>query len=90
MPNPSADHRLCPVSIEADAKGMAVHCERTREELAVQALTAGRHGGLNASSTEHLNHCADCAAEQALFAQVTQALSSLGLRVFEGISGPRP
>ncbi|MGC9501103.1 hypothetical protein [Streptomyces sp. WG7] len=78
------------MSIEADAEGMAVHCERTREELAVQALTAGRHGELDGCSTEHLDHCTDCATEQSLFAQVTQVLSSLGPHVFDGIPEPGP
>ncbi|MFD3736338.1 hypothetical protein [Streptomyces sp. NPDC058632] len=76
------------MTIEADAGGMAVHCERIRKELAVRALTEGRNGGLDAGGAEHLGRCADCATEQDLLAEVTQVLSHVGLRAFEGIPAP--
>ncbi|MEW2077397.1 hypothetical protein AB0941_28025 [Streptomyces sp. NPDC013433] len=69
-----------------------VNCEQTREELAVQALFGNRHGGLDAESSEHLVHCAECSAEQRRLADVTLVLSSVGLLAFEGLpaAGARP
>jgi hypothetical protein len=62
-----------------------VNCEQTREELAVQALTGGRHGGMDAESAAHVGHCAECLAERQRLADVTLALSNHGLLAFEGL-----
>lgn len=61
-----------------------MNCEQTREELAVQALTRDRHGGLDAESSEHLGHCAECSAEWQRLTDVTLVLSSVSLLAFEG------
>jgi predicted anti-sigma-YlaC factor YlaD len=67
---------------------VAVQCEQIRRELAVLALTGDRHGGLDAASTEHLDGCADCTAEQRRLADVTRMLSRVGLGDFEGTTAP--
>ncbi|OQD51792.1 hypothetical protein BM536_037985 [Streptomyces phaeoluteigriseus] len=62
-----------------------VNCEQTREELAVQALTGDRHGGIDAESAEHLGRCAECSAERQRLAVVAVLLSNVGLLAFEGL-----
>ncbi|GGW84601.1 hypothetical protein GCM10010350_81660 [Streptomyces galilaeus] len=62
-----------------------VNCEQTRAELAVQALTGDRHGGMGSESAAHLGSCAECSAERQRLAEVTLALSMVGLLAFEGL-----
>jgi predicted anti-sigma-YlaC factor YlaD len=67
-----------------------VNCEQTREELAVQALTGDRHGGLAVESAAHLGRCAECSTEQQQLAEVSLVLSGIDLLAFEGIRRPMP
>ncbi len=62
-----------------------MNCEQTREELAVQALTGDRHGGMCSESAAHLGRCAECSAERQRLAEVTLALSMVGLLAVEGL-----
>ncbi|WP_448321967.1 hypothetical protein [Streptomyces sp. CO7] len=60
----------------AEVEGDIVNCERTKEELAVQALTRGRNGEeLDAAIAEHLGRCAECSAERQQLAEVAWVLS---------------
>ncbi|MCX2925125.1 hypothetical protein [Streptomyces sp. NEAU-W12] len=68
-----------------EIEGDIVNCEQTREELAVQALTGDRHGGLDTEHCAHLGRCAECSAERRRLADVTRVLSNIGLPALEGL-----
>jgi hypothetical protein len=79
-------NRVVPVvTAGAEVEGDMVNCEQTREELAVQALTGDRHGGMGTESAAHLGRCAECSAERQRFADVTLVLSNVDLLAFEGL-----
>ncbi len=62
-----------------------MRCERAREDLTVQILSAGRHGPPDAASAEHLDGCAACAAEHRRLRHTRALLSRVPLEAFDAL-----